>query len=281
MAVSVPPQPAKPANPSAQITAPPPEAQEEDGAMSFWEHLGELRRRIVCCAVLFLLLIMLGWFFRESMFAVLKWPLQPYLPPGSKLIYTAPAEMFFIYFKTCILAALVLGSPFYFYQFLAFVLPGLYPNERKLIWPFLSCSAGLFILGALFCYFVVLPLTLSFFMGLATSEVVPQIKVNDYFSFAVGFVIIFGLLFETPLILVFLGKLGIIGAAGLRRWRRYAVLGAFVVAALATPSPDALNQILLALPLLGLYEFSIILITRIEKAREKELEDERPNEEPA
>jgi sec-independent protein translocase protein TatC len=253
---------------------PPPGTEEENSSMSFWEHLGELRRRIVWCGVLFLLLIMAGWFFRETMFAVLKWPLQPYLPAGSKLIYTAPAEMFFTYFKTCILAALLLGSPFYFYQVWAFVVPGLYAREKRLIWPFLGCSAGLFILGALFCYFVVLPLTLDFFMSLSTEEVVPQIKVHDYFSFAVGFIIIFGLLFETPLILVFLGKLGIISSAGLRRCRRYAILGAFVLAALATPSPDALNQILLAVPLLGLYEFSIILIKRIEKRREKEMEEE-------
>ncbi|MDR1396962.1 MAG: twin-arginine translocase subunit TatC [Desulfarculales bacterium] len=254
-------------SPSPQAALPP--GDENDASMSFWEHLGELRRRITWTAVVFILLIMVSWFFREYLFAVLKQPIQPYLPSGSQLIYTAPAEMFFTYFKICVLAALFLGAPFYFYQLWAFVAPGLYPGEKRLIWPFLGCSAGLFMLGALFCYFVVLPLTLDFFMSMATEGVIPLIKVSDHFSFAVGFIVIFGLLFETPLVLVFLGKLHIITAAGLRKYRRYAILGAFVVAALATPSPDAINQILLALPLLVLYEFSIVLIRRMEKRREK------------
>jgi sec-independent protein translocase protein TatC len=263
---SVPPQPLPP---SSQPAALPPGDQEDNSSMSFWEHLGELRRRITWAAIVFVLLIMVSWFFREQLFAVLKLPIQPYLPPDSKLIYTAPAELFFTYFKTCVLAALILGSPFYFYQVWAFVAPGLYPKEKRLIWPFLGCSAGLFMLGALFCYFVVLPLTLDFFMSMASEDIVPQIKVSDHFSFAVGFIIIFGLLFETPLVLVFLGKLHIITAAGLRKYRRYAILGAFVIAALATPSPDAINQILLAIPLLVLYELSIVLIKRMEKRREK------------
>ena len=238
--------------------------------MPFWDHLGELRRRLTWCIIAFFVLVIVGWFFREPLFDVLKLPISPYLPPESKLIFTAPAEMFFTYFKLTILAALVVGAPFFFYQLWAFISPGLYSHERRMIWPFIGCSSGLFMIGAFFCYFVVLPLTLDFFMSLGTAEVVPQIKVADYFSFAIGFVLVFGVLFETPLVLVFLGKLGVVSSRGLRKYRRYAILGAFIVAALATPSPDALNQVLLAVPLLGLYELSIWLIRRIEKKRELE-----------
>jgi sec-independent protein translocase protein TatC len=239
---------------------------QEQSAMPFWDHVGELRKRLTRSGLALIVLMIGGWILREPLFDFLKIPFQQYLDSHqAKLIYTAPAELFFTYFKISIVAALVVGAPFFFYQLWAFIAPGLYPQERKLVWPFVGCSSGLFILGAGFCFTVVLPFTFDFFINLAPDDIEPQIKVADYFSFATGFVLIFGLLFETPLVLVFLGKLGIISAPGMRKYRRYAILGAFVVAALATPSPDAINQILLAMPLWGLYELSIWLIARMEK----------------
>ncbi len=254
---------------------------EDNGhTMPFWEHIGELRKRVVLSVAVFFVLMVLGWIIREPLFNFLKIPFDPFLVSHkAKLIYTAPAELFFTYFKISILLAVVVGAPFFFYQLWAFVAPGLYSHERRLVWPFVGFSSGLFLLGATFCFVVVLPFTFDFFINLAPSDIEPQIKVEDYFSFAIAFVLIFGLLFETPLVLVFLGRLGILTAKGMRAWRRYAILGAFVVAALATPSPDAINQILLAVPLIGLYELSIWLVARIEKKRlamEEEEEDNLP-----
>ena len=241
---------------------------QDDKAMPFWEHVGELRKRIVRSVIVLFALMIIGWIFREPLFDFLKIPFQPFLDTHkAKLIYTAPAELFFTYFKISLLLAFVVGAPFFLYQVWGFISPGLYEHEKRLVWPFVGCSTGLFLLGATFCFVVVLPFTFDFFITLAPADIEPQIKVADYFSFAITFVLVFGLLFETPLILVFLGRLGVISSKGMRKYRRYAILGAFVIAALATPSPDAINQILLAVPLWGLYELSIFLIARMEKKR--------------
>lgn len=256
--------------------------KDEQRTMPFWEHVGELRSRIMRSIIVLFALLIVGWILREPLFNFLKIPFEPFLVSHkAKLIYTAPAELFFTYFKLSLLLALVVGAPFFFYQLWAFVAPGLYAHERRLVWPFVGFSTGLFFLGATFCFVVVLPFTFDFFINLAPEDIEPQIKVADYFSFAIAFVLIFGLLFETPLVLVFLGKLGILKSKSMRKFRRYAVLCAFIVGAMATPSPDAINQILLAVPLIGLYELSIWLIARIEKKRLAMEEEENNDDLPA
>ncbi|MCA1989404.1 MAG: twin-arginine translocase subunit TatC, partial [Desulfarculus sp.] len=157
-----------------------------------------------------------------------------------------------------------------FYQLWKFISPGLYERERKMVWPFVIISSVLFISGAVFCYLVVFPFAFAFFMSLATSEIVPMLKVNEYLSFSSTLLFLFGLTFETPLVLFFMAKLGLVNARKLRKNRRYAILIIFIVAAVATPTPDVVTQCLMAAPLMLLYEFSILLIARAEKNKAQE-----------
>ncbi len=239
------------------------------GKMPFLEHLGELRTRLIYSAYAVLGTFIVAFVFKEQLYDLLKRPLEPYLPAGAKLIYTSPAELFFTYMKVSLLAGIIVASPVIFYQLWRFVAPGLYEKERKMVWPFVFTSSGLFIAGALFCYMVVFPFMFDFFMGLSTADIVPMLKVNEYLSFSSTMLMIFGLVFETPLVLFFLAKLGLVNAQMLRKHRRYAILGIFIVAAVVSPTPDAITQTLMALPLMVLYEFSIILIARVEKAKAK------------
>lgn len=254
--------------------SPPPEeeeTQEQEGIiglkMPFLEHLEELRTRLVRCSFAILAFFVVAFCFKEQLYDILKRPLEPYLPAGAKLIYTSPAELFFTYMKISLLAGVVAASPIIFYQLWKFIAPGLYDKERRLVWPFVVTSSGLFISGAVFCYLVVFPFMFDFFMGLSTADIVPMLKVNEYLSFSSTMLLVFGLVFETPLVLVFLGKLGLVNAKMLRKQRRYAILTIFIVAAVVSPTPDAITQTLMALPLMVLYELSILLIARSEKAK--------------
>ncbi|MFH1036019.1 MAG: twin-arginine translocase subunit TatC [Pseudomonadota bacterium] len=251
-----------------------PEAEGLIAKMPFLEHLGELRTRLIYSAYAVMGAFIVAFVFKEQLYDVLKRPLEPYLPSGAKLIYTSPAELFFTYMKVSLLAGVIVASPVIFYQLWKFIAPGLYEKERKLVWPFVFTSSGLFIAGALFCYLVVFPFMFDFFMGLSTAEIVPMLKVNEYLSFSSTMLMVFGLVFETPLILFFLAKLGLIDSKMLRKHRRYAILGIFIIAAVVSPTPDAITQTLMALPLMVLYEFSIILIARVDKAKAKRAAEE-------
>ena len=144
-------------------------------------------------------------------------------------------------------AGLFAASPYIFYQLWMFVAPGLYEGERKWIVPIAVCSAACFVTGALFGYYVVFPFGFQFFLGYATDFIRPMPSVKEYFSFATGMLFAFGLIFELPLFMLFLASLGIVTSKGLRKYRKYAMLGSFVVAAILTP-PDVVSQILMAGP---------------------------------
>ena len=253
-----------------------PEEERESVKMPFLEHLAELRTRLVRAGIAVLAAFTVAFALKERLYDFLKNPLTPYLPSGSKLIYTSPAELFFAYMKIAFLAGVVAASPVIFHQLWKFISPGLYEKEKKLVWPFVITSSTLFISGAIFCYVVVFPFMFQFFMSLATDDIVPMLKVNEYLSFSATLLFLFGVMFETPLVLFFLAKLGVVNSRMLRKQRRYAILLIFVMAAVVTPTPDVITQTLMAIPLMVLYEFSIILIARAEKnkaAAEEEAEE--------
>lgn len=255
------------------------EEEREGSRMPFLEHLTELRTRLTRAGIAVFILFVAAFFFKEELYHFLKAPLAPHLPAGSKLIYTSPQELFFTYMKVSFLAAVVVASPVIFYQLWRFISPGLYEHERRLAWPFVIISSALFISGAVFCYLVVFPFAFAFFMSLATDEIVPMLKVNEYLSFSATLLFLFGITFETPLVLYFMAKLGVVNAAKLRKNRRYAILLIFIIAAVVTPTPDVITQILMAGPLMLLYEFSILLIARAEKQKalaEAEAADQEP-----
>ena len=250
------------------------------GNMTLMEHLEELRQRLTRAAIAVGVGFLIAYFFKEQLYAYLTIPLKAAMPPEAKLIYTAPAVAFFTYLKVAFLTGLVGASPVIFYQLWKFISPGLYENERRSIWPFVIISSVLFITGAIFCYTVVFPYAFQFFMSFATEEITPMLKLNEYLSFSSMLLFAFGVVFEMPLVLVFLGRLGVVTSQGLRKKRKYAILIMFAGAAFFTP-PDVVSQVLMAVPLMVLYEISIWMVAAAQKkkaakqaAMEAEFEDE-------
>jgi sec-independent protein translocase protein TatC len=180
------------------------------------------------------------------------------MPTGGSLIFTTVAEAFFTYMKVAFIAGLILASPFVLYQIWAFVAPGLYQKEKRYVVPFVLGGSFFFALGILFGYFVAIPIGFKFLLGYATDFIKPMPSMKEYFSFTIKFLLVFGLVFEFPVVLVLLARIGVIDAKMMARRRKYAILLIFIFAAVMTP-PDLISQVLMALPLMGLYELSILL----------------------
>lgn len=235
------------------------EAQEQEPVheMTFTEHLNELRIRLVRCLIAVFIGFLACYGFAEQLFLILMEPLVAQLAPsGGSLIYTGLPEAFFTHVKVAAIAGLFLVSPYVFYQLWMFIAPGLYEGERKYIVPIALCSAVCFVTGAMFGYFVVFPFGFQFFLGYATEFIRPMPSVKEYFSFSTSMLFAFGFIFELPLFMLFLSALGIVTHKSLRKYRKFAILGNFVVAAILTP-PDVVSQCLMAGPLCILYEIGI------------------------
>lgn len=267
-------------------TSAPEEPAAEDAApsdaheMTFLGHLQELRLRLTRCFIAIFLGLLACYGFSEQLFLKLMEPLTTLLlPSGGSLIYTGLPEAFFTHLKMAAVAGVFLVSPYIFYQLWMFVAPGLYDNERKWIIPIAICSAACFVTGALFGYYIVFPFGFQFFLGFATDLIKPMPSVKEYFSFATSLLFAFGLIFELPLFMLFLSSLGVVTHKGLRKYRKYAILGNFVVAAILTP-PDVVSQLLMAGPMCLLYEVGIIVAWIFGK-KPKEPEPPAPEEKAA
>jgi len=247
-----------------------PAAEENDelsaSRMTLVEHLEDLRKRVSRAAIAVGVGFLAAYGFKEELYGYLTLPLKAAMPPGAKLIYTAPAEAFFTYLKVAFLAGIVAASPVIFYQLWRFISPGLYEHERRRVWPYVVFSSALFITGAIFCYAIVFPYAFQFFMSFATEDITPMLKLNEYLSFSSMLLFAFGVVFEMPIILVFLGRIGMVTSKSLRAKRKYAILVIFVAAAFFTP-PDVVSQVLMALPLLVLYEVSVWLVAMSQKKK--------------
>jgi sec-independent protein translocase protein TatC len=222
-------------------------------------HLQELRKRLILSFIAVGVGFVLCYAFAESIFNILASPLIKVMPAGGSLIFTSVAEAFFTYMKVAFIAGLILTSPFILYQIWAFVAPGLYQKEKKYVVPFVLGGSLFFAMGVLFGYFIAIPIGFKFLLGYATDFIKPMPSMKEYLSFSIKFLLAFGLVFEFPVVLVLLARIGVIDAKMLARQRKYAILLIFIFAAAVTPSPDLISQILMALPLIGLYELSILL----------------------
>jgi sec-independent protein translocase protein TatC len=230
----------------------------EDEKLPFTGHLEELRRRLIVCFIAVGVGFVAAYFFKERLFEVLTQPLLSAMEADRReIIYTNPAEAFFVYLKVSLLSGAIATSPLILYQFWMFVAPGLYEKERRLMLPVVFLSSFFFVGGALFGYFVVFPYGFKFLLGFGTDWIRPLPKMSEYFSFASKLLLAFGFVFELPLIVTFLAKLGLVSVVFLKKNRKYALLLFFVGAALLTP-PDVVTQVMMALPLMLLYEISII-----------------------
>ncbi|MEN6465041.1 MAG: twin-arginine translocase subunit TatC [Syntrophaceae bacterium] len=228
--------------------------------MPITSHLEELRKRLVRSLVAIGIGMGICYNFKEQLFNILTYPLSEALPKNSYMIYTSLPEAFFNYLKISFFAGLMLVSPYVLYQIWKFVSPGLYQSEKKYVLPFVIVATLLFAGGVSFCYFLVLPPAFKFFTDFSTDFLKPMLSLREYLSLALKLLLVFGIMFEIPVFLFFLAKLGVITPAFLAKQRKYAILIIFIAAAVLTPTPDAFTQILMAIPMIVLYEVSIIVI---------------------
>jgi sec-independent protein translocase protein TatC len=238
------------------------------GEMTLFEHLRELRKRLI----IVFLIIVIGAFgtynFSEALFYFFNKPYFDYFPKDS-LIGTGPAEAFILKIKMAVISSLFITSPLIFFQAWKFIEPGLYEGEKKLAIPFVLVTTLLFLFGCFLCYITILPITLSFFREQYTSiGVTPQIKISEHLSLSLKAILGFGLIFEVPVLAYFLGRFGLITHKMLLKGFRYAIVAIFILAAILTPTPDVITQCLFALPLLLLYGISIIIVRYTGKQRE-------------
>ena len=236
----------------------------------FMSHLEELRKRLVICAIGVGAGFVIAYIFAERLFQLLVAPLKAVMPEGDQLIFTNLPEMFFAYIKVAFITGIMAASPLIFYQLWMFIAPGLYRKEKKMAIPFVISSTILFVGGALFGYFVVFPFGFKFFIGFSNEYVKALPSVKQYFSFSMKLLFAFGAVFELPVIIFFLSKMGIVTPQFLRQKRKYAILLTFALAAILTP-PDVITQCMMAGPLIVLYEIGI-LVSRIAQKKKEDRE---------
>ena len=248
----------------------------DEAKMSFTAHLGELRNRLIKCLVAVGIGFVGSYFFKEKLFQILVYPLLKAMGEKGALIFTGVPEPFFVYLKVSLVAGIFFSAPVILYEIWAFVAPGLYSREKKYVVPFVFFSSILFLLGTLFGYYVVCPYGFKFLLGFASYNIQPMLAIKEYFSFSTKLLLAFGFVFELPLFIVFLSKVGIVSPKTLSRQRKYAVLLIFAVAAILTP-PDVATQIMMAGPLIVLFEVGIIM-ARIFGKKEEIPEGEKAEE---
>jgi sec-independent protein translocase protein TatC len=259
---------------TAIIPKPTEEDEIEASRAPLMEHLIELRKRLMWAMLAILVAFLVCFFFAKHIYNVLVFPYEWASGPDRdiKLIYTAPQEFLITQIKLAFFGAVFIAFPVIASQIYKFVAPGLYKNERQAFLPYLIATPLLFILGACVVYFGVMPLAMTFFLsmeqagapGQASIELLP--KVNEYLSLIMMLILAFGFVFQLPVVLTLLARIGVVNSDSLKSWRRYAIVFAFVIAAVLTP-PDVISQLSLAIPTILLYEASILSVKLVERRR--------------
>ncbi|MEE8522370.1 MAG: twin-arginine translocase subunit TatC [Thermoanaerobaculia bacterium] len=230
---------------------------EELDRMSLLGHLEELRRRLVRSLVAFVASFLACWVFHEQIAAFLLLPLER-MPPeiwaeGKRLIFLGPTDAFIFYLKVAALAAVFLASPWILYQLWGFVAPGLYRREKRMAVPFIFFGSSLFLAGGAFAYYIAFPFAVTFLIGFGGDQFEAQITIERYLSFLMTVILGLGVMFELPTLILLLSRAGIVTPVFLLRHFRWAVLLIFIFAAIITPTPDAVNLLIFALPTIVLY----------------------------
>jgi len=247
---------------------------------SFTSHFIELRSRLITSMIFIFVIFVISYIFAEQIYSFLVEPYASAVKDDSnsrRLIFTALHETFITYLKVAFFSAIFLGSPVLLIQIYKFIAPGLYQNEKKALLPYLIFTPILFIFGGLLVYYLIMPLAIKFFLSfesIGTSTSLPiqlEAKVNEYLSLIMRLIFAFGISFQLPILLNLLAKVGVVNSDYLKRTRRYVIVIIFTIAAILTP-PDPITQIGLAIPLLLLYELSIITVKFTEK-KDKEVND--------
>src|SRR5436190_6683697 len=248
-----------PGSQSGALQIPPDDDDENEsgGKMSFLEHLDELRKRIVNSAIAIGVSVVIGFTWINQIFDFILAPTRKALPPGVKLIYTEPGEAFSLYVTIALIMGVVIATPVIMYQVWMFIAPGLYSNEKRLAYPFVALTTGGFVLGAAFNHYVSFPFMMAFFASFNTPELAFMPKLDDVFGLYTKMLIGMGIVFQMPTVVFFLAKMKMVTARFLISNFKYAFLIIFVLAAVITPSGDAMTQAIFAAPMVGLYFLSI------------------------
>ena len=226
--------------------------------LPFTKHLEELRKRLIWCFLALIVGFGACYNFSGELFMLLVQPLNGAMPEGSSLAMIKVTEGFLTHLKIALLAGVFLSCPVLFYQIWKFVAPGLYPGERKYVWPFVAAATLFFLMGAGFAYGAVFPWGLKFLLSFAGEEIQASLSIESYLGFSTKLLLAFGLVFELPVVVFFLARMGLVHYKTLARVRGYALVVIFIVAAVLTP-PDVFTQVLMAGPLYALYEISILV----------------------
>ena len=238
----------------------------------FLTHLEELRNRLIVCAIAIGIGFVISYIFSKQLFSFLILPLTEVLPADSHLIFTNLPEMFIAYIKVALIAGIILAIPVIFYELWMFMAPALYRREKGYLIPFVLFSSILFLVGSLFGYFVVFPYGFKFFIGFATEDIQALPSVKQYFSFTIRLLLAFGVVFELPVVVFFMTKIGLITPDSMKRFRKFAILSSFILSAILTP-PDVATQIMMALPIIILYEVSILISKGIYRKKKEGSEE--------
>ena len=255
---------------------------DEELRMPFWGHLEELRKRLVRSVIGIAIGFGLCFNYSEDILKLLLWPMNtklslqrayPYVSAvpyevQQKLHYATLIEPFWSHLKIALIAGIMLVFPFVMYQVWKFLSPGLLPKERRYVGFFVFFSSVFFGIGVLFCFLVLLPVAIPFLIGYKTENLIAILRIGDYIDFVLKFLLASGVVFELPLVIVLLSRMGIVNPDTLAKYRKFAFLGAFILGAILTPTPDVFNQTILSIPIYLLYEAGI-LAARIFGRRKK------------
>lgn len=241
----------------------------------FKPHIQELRKRLIISFSVLGIVFMICFSFWEHIFILIKEPIELAFAQNVKgeLVQLSPAEGVFTAMKVSFLSAIVISLPVIFWQMWLFVAPGLYKHEKMIVIPFVLFATVMFSLGAGFAYFVVFPFIIKYILTFGNAQFSSSISVESYVTFFTRLILGFGLAFELPVISYFLGKVGLITDTTLKSFFKYAVVIIFILAAILTP-PDILSQFLMAIPLIGLYGLSILILSFVNPAKKEEEEEE-------
>ncbi len=242
--------------------------------MGFWQHLDELKTRLMRCLMVFMGGFFLCYFFTNKfVFEFLQRPLFAALPPDQrKLYFTSLFENFMTHLKIAGYSSLFLLCPYYFYQLWSFIAPGLHKKERKMVLPFISAASFFFVAGAAFAYYVLFPIGFKYFVSYGLPTDMPLLTIDSYYGTCLKLMLLFGAAFEMPVLMILLGYMGLLSAETLKTQRKNAVIGITVVSAMIAP-PDAVSMLLLMAPLIVMYEGARLVIAMFEKKRKSERGD--------
>ena len=244
-----------------------PASKDQQKSMPIMGHLGELRRRLTYIAIVVVVCVIACFVLKDYVLDIIMYPLKN--SRVDRLVTLGVTEGFMQVLKVSIYAGLIVSLPFILYQFWAFIMPGLYENEKRSVLPYTAATTGLFLGGVVFGYYIVLPIGLRFMLNYAVENFDQLLQAEKYFTFVALFLLAFGVVFELPLVMMLLAWTGIIDYKKLQKVRKYAILVEAVVAMVITPSQDPVSMALMLIPLMVLYEFGIVLARLVSKRKAK------------